>query len=315
MSTTHQPERDDRLVAAFVGTALGDALGAPFEGQRNVRVHEIIQTIGNPDPLRWTDDTHMAIALAESLLACNGTVEAQHLGDTFAAAYHDQPWRGYAAGPPTVFALAADGMPYLEAARSLFGGGSYGNGGAMRAAPAAILAYPDLARATGLAAAQARVTHAHPIGIDGAVLFAGAIVQAASAPSTSTGSAGETRLDLTPILGYLTTAEMRERLQRMIGVHDDPHRLTELAGRFGSRVSARESVPAAVAVFLANRDDPIAAITAAISLGRDTDTVAAMAGALAGAHQGMAGFPEHLLARLEDRDRIEHLAWQLARMP
>lgn len=301
----------ERIVGALLGTALGDALGAPFEGRRGVRQREITALVRGRGRLRWTDDTHMAIALAESLLACQGQVDPQHLGDAFAEAYREQPWRGYARGPAQVFELAAQGQTYEQAARTLFGSGSYGNGGAMRAAPVAMVAQDDLTRTAQLAAAQARVTHAHPIGVDGAVMLACAIVLAAhAAPHADTSS-----IDLTPIVEHLSSPAMRQRLDAIIATGQHPGRLMRLARDFGSRVSARESVPSALAVFLANRHDPLATIAAAISLGRDTDTVAAMAGALAGAHHGPTKLPDRLLRRLEDRDHIELLARQLATLP
>ena len=301
------PATTDQHVGVLLGTALGDALGAPFEGRRSeVHPQQITDLIQASSPLRWTDDTHMAIALTQSLLACDGNVNAQHLGDTFAATYHDQPWRGYARGPLHVFELAAQGHTYQDAARTLFDGGSYGNGAAMRTAPVAIVAHPDLTRTAQLAAAQARVTHAHPIGIDGAVLLACAIVTVTASPRDRASAA------LAPIAGHLTSTPMRDRLAAILRTADDPVELMRLARRFGSRVSALESVPTALAVYLAHRTDPLATITAAIALGRDTDTVAAMAGALAGAHHGATRLPEPLLTRLEDRDRITDLAHQLA---
>lgn len=313
---TNLPATEDRLVGALVGTALGDALGAPFEGRRRVPAREVAALVRSRSPLTWTDDTHMAVALAESLLARAGTVDPQHLGDAFAAAYHDQPWRGYAGGPVKVFKLAKQGHSYEDAARTLYGGGSYGNGGAMRCAPVAIVAHPDIRHAAYLAAAQARVTHAHPVGVDGAVLLSCAVVAAAGvAPAAVDRTATAPRLDLAPIAEYLTAAEMRQRLDAIIDAQDAPEQLMELARRFGSRVSARESVPTALAVFLAHRNDPLEPITAAISLGRDTDTVAAMAGALTGAHHGAGQLPGRLLARLEDHDRIANLARRLAALP
>ncbi len=311
-SSYSSPDRIDRHVGALLGTALGDALGAPFEGRRRgVPTRRILRLVGEDGPLRCTDDTHMAIALAESLLACDGRVDSQHLGDAFAAAYHDQPWRGYARGPGKVFAFAAEGHTYEQAARTLDDGGSFGNGGAMRCAPVAIVSHGDLPRAAGLAAAQARVTHAHPLGVDGAVLLTCAIVLAARAER----HAEVADLHLASTIEHLVTADLRQRLEAILVEGDDPDQLMGLARQFGSGVSAVESVPAALAVFLANRHDPIDAMVAAISLGRDTDTVTAMAGALAGAHHGAQQLPGHLLDRLEDRDRIDTLARQLAALP
>jgi poly(ADP-ribose) glycohydrolase ARH3 len=298
----------DRLAGALLGTALGDALGRPFEGRRRVSRPEVAALVRSDAPLRWTDDTHMAIALAESLVANGGEVDPQHLGDTFAAAYHDEPWRGYAGGPPRVFALAQQGKSYEEAAASLYEGGSYGNGGAMRCAPIAMVAAPDLDRAALLAAAQARTTHAHPLGVDGAVLLACGIVQAVTVSADQDWTEGL----VDQVASRLSSTSMEERLRAIGSDLPDATALLGLARDFGSGVAALESVPSALAVFLARRHDPVEAITEAILLGHDTDTVGAMAGALGGAHHGLARLPRRLLERLEQRDRLERLARELA---
>jgi poly(ADP-ribose) glycohydrolase ARH3 len=124
---------------ALLGTALGDAIGAPFEGRRRVDDREVAALLAAGTPLRWTDDTHMMLGLADALTDRGGVVDERHLGDTFAARYREEPWRGYGGGPPRVFAMAARGTPYRQAAAALFGGGgSFGNGAAMRCVPAAL---------------------------------------------------------------------------------------------------------------------------------------------------------------------------------
>lgn len=77
--------------------------------------------------LRYTDDTAMAIGLAESITR-RGSLDNRHLGHTFRSNFLREPWRGYASGPPAVFSLVTDlGISYTEAARRLVGGtGSFG---------------------------------------------------------------------------------------------------------------------------------------------------------------------------------------------
>jgi len=72
-------------------------------------------------------------------------------------------------------------------------------------------------------------------------------------------------------------------------------------------------VPSAVAVALHAPHDVLATVRTAIGLGGDTDTVAAMAAAITGAHLGVDALPDRLLARLEARDRIADTATALAR--
>jgi len=124
---------------ALLGVAVGDALGAPFEGAGTVRRRDLERLEREPGPLRYTDDTHMTIGMAESLVERRG-FDGAHMVAVFARNFAAEPWRGYGAGPPQVFRLIERGVPWDQAGRALFGGsGSFGNGAAMRVAPAALL--------------------------------------------------------------------------------------------------------------------------------------------------------------------------------
>jgi poly(ADP-ribose) glycohydrolase ARH3 len=294
----------DRWRGALLGTALGDAVGAPVEGRARVEPDEVERWLAADEPLIWTDDTAMTIGLARSLIRCGGEVDPQQLGDTFAAAYRQQPWRGYGAGPPGIFAAAERGTPYLEAAAALFdGSGSFGNGAAMRAAPAAVVGHPDLATVGRLARAQARVTHAHPLGQDGAALLAMAVAAVADRLDATGAVAGA--------VDQLETAQMRTAADAAVGLAgtDDPQ---AVARTVGNGIAAVEAVPAAIAAFLGGPDEPEAVLVRAVTIGGDTDTIAAMAGALAGARVGASHLPAPLLDRLEARDELITLADDLA---
>lgn len=83
-------------------------------------------------------------------------------------------------------------------------------------------------------------------------------------------------------------------------------------GSFGNDVTALGSVPTALLAFLVNRDDPAATIRYAIRAGGDTDTIAAMAGALAGARHGASALPHAWIQRLEIAERIRAVALRLS---
>lgn len=296
----------DRWRGAMLGTALGDAVGAPFEGQVRVAASQVHAWIEDDAPLTWTDDTAMTIGLAHSLIDRGGHIDPQHLGDRFAADFRAEPWRGYGAGPPAIFAAAARGTPYLEAAADMFGGtGSYGNGAAMRAVPAAIVAAGDLDEVAEIARAQARVTHAHPLGQDGAALLATAVAVLASPHDTAPAIA------LGRLAERLHTPQMRRALASAVALGDDPDP-AEIASTVGSGIAAVEAVPAAVAAFLGAAGSAEAVLTLAVTVGGDTDTIAAMATAMAGAHLGASALPQALLDRLESRTELVALADALA---
>ena len=293
-----------RLRAALFGLALCDAIGAPFEGRSRIDRSEINAWLDADETLRWTDDTHMALVLARVLRDAGGVLDQQRLGDAFAAAYAAEPWRGYGAGPPRVFELARRGIPYVEAAGSLFGNtGSFGNGAAMRVTPVALGTAGDEVRARALAIQQAEVTHTHIEAVDGAVFVATALCHLARIP----GGRADLRAALHGagqlLAGEVIRAEIRSVLD--LDTHDGDV-IAAVRAR-GTGVAARESVPAAVAALLRGHD-LISTLVTAVELGGDTDTIAAMAGALAGAVYGEDALSPRLLERLEAREEIGELA-------
>src|SRR5690606_12408552 len=119
--------------------------------------------------LVYTDDTQMAIGVAEALLAR----ERPTIGD-YAQAYvaNYQPWRGYGRGARFVLERIAEGVAPEAAAVEYFPDGSFGNGAAMRAAPVALRFGRDTAALLDQARASSLPTHTHPLGVDGATLIA-----------------------------------------------------------------------------------------------------------------------------------------------
>lgn len=294
----------------LLGLALGDALGAPFEGRSRVARRHVEAWRDAREPLRWTDDTHMALVLARHLVADPGLADTQALGRAFARAYAAEPWRGYGPGPPRVFALVERGATFEQAAGSLFGGtGSFGNGAAMRVAPVGLLpAATDPSEARRLAAVQARVTHTHPDALDGATVVAQVVASLLDAAELDT----DHLVDVVDgVAAGLGDGPMRDRLTDVLDVVRAGGDASLAARRTGTGVAATASVPAAVAALLTG-GDVVEVATIAIGLGGDTDTIAAMAGAMAGAAWGSAGVSEALLARLEARDELERLATTLA---
>ncbi|HEV2820516.1 MAG TPA: ADP-ribosylglycohydrolase family protein [Solirubrobacteraceae bacterium] len=303
-SGSSKPTGTLRAVGALLGTFVGDALGMPWEGAPPDAIPDVL---GMEDRRlgagTYTDDTEMMIALAESLLRCDG-VDEDDLARTFLAAY--DPRRGYGAGTTQILDLWRKGVRVEEAAGRIFGGqGSLGNGAAMRIAPVSVRFWQDRVMTSSAARRSARLTHAHPVGIDGAAVQAAAIVAALN--------------DDDPLAAALTeaqTAEMHGALADL-GARTDgamkPHDLGE--GR-GVPPTADRSVAAAV-VAASRAGSFEAAVTAAIRAGGDTDTVGAMAGAIAGARFGAAAMPARWIERLEDGERgrrhVEALATRLMR--
>jgi poly(ADP-ribose) glycohydrolase ARH3 len=289
----------DAAVGAMLGTFVGDALGMPYEGRSGRAVPERLDMRdGRARAGSYTDDTQTAIALAESLLRCGG-VDEEDLAASLRSHYDER--RGYGSGSRTVLSLWEDGVAVSEAAGRLFGGaGSRRNGAAMRVAPVAVRFFGDEARVADEARRSALVTHAHPEGADGAVVQAVAVAAAMAGHDP-----------LTAARAAACTALIRGRLEALLtlGERLDPR---ELAGPdWYVSYEAAASVPVAVVVgSLAQSFEE--AVTVAVRCGGDTDTVGAMAGAIAGARFGGSHIPSRWYTALEDGERgrshVERLA-------
>lgn len=297
----------DRFRGALLGVGLGDALGRPFEGRRVVGEAEVAEWASAREALRWTDDTHMTMALARSLVE-RGAFDAAHMGEAFARSWREEPWRGYGAGPPAIFAAVEAGARWDEAARALYGGrGSYGNGAAMRVAPVGLVAHGDLARTVALARQTARITHTHELGQQAAALQAAAVGKLAASPVGWGRSADDLILAIRPAA---PDPEFQGQLDRLLAL-DATSASEDVVNALGNGISGVEAVPAAIAAFLRHPERFGPAIQYAVSLGGDTDTIASMTGALCGASLGAAAIPRPWVQRLEAADELVELADRL----
>ncbi len=93
-----------KFTGALVGTGVGDAVGAGFEGMAPFDLQTIVAVLEERDVFRYTDDTHMMIGVAESLVA-KGGFDGAHMAEVFASNYESEPWRGYGPGPPLLFRM------------------------------------------------------------------------------------------------------------------------------------------------------------------------------------------------------------------
>ena len=161
-----QIDLKSKFLGGMIGCALGDAIGeiAFMYPKEDL----LCSKVDSEKVLRYTDDAAMALGIAESIIK-EGEINQQQLGNMFKDNFEQEPWRGYASGPPTIFSMVRKlGITYTEAARRLFGGsGSLGNGAAMRIVPVGLIYYKD-ADIYDKAVATAEITHAHPVGVDGA---------------------------------------------------------------------------------------------------------------------------------------------------
>jgi poly(ADP-ribose) glycohydrolase ARH3 len=282
----------EKVEGVLLGTFLGNALGALFDGWEL----EVIPTLdaayvaGHP-PKIYTDDTQMTISVFEEMIE-NGRIDQRSLMQRFMRRFSLS--RGYGGGMLDVMEQWKYGTDIETASRSLYGGlGSFGDGAAMRVAPIAL--YFTLDEIEPLMEQVRRcslITHAHPCGISGAIMQAGSVLLALNEVPP-----GEwiNRLLSLQLEGAFTLQleTLRACLERGCSLHQS-------ALTIGNGAQAPEAVCAAVFAVMRNPGAFTEALLWAVGMGGDTDTIGAMAGAIAGARFGRSGIPEGWLEQLEN---------------
>jgi len=223
--------------------ALGDAVGSRREGGGMRSEREIAALIDDSSfPLIYTDDTHMTIGVAESLIDCGG-FDGAHMAGRFVSNYADEPWRGYGPGPPRVFSLIQDGEPWDTAANRIYRGGSFGNGAAMRVAPVGLLFWDRPEELKKVARLSSLITHSHPLGIDGALLQALAVARAVNQDPGR-------QLDAAAFASHLLTSTtediFRGKMALLSPLLDDPGDRHLVIDELGHGIEAFNSVPTAI---------------------------------------------------------------------
>lgn len=287
--------RGPSLAGALLGGALGDALGLPYEGLAPERV----AALWPPGPPRFrlpgggwiSDDTEHAFFTGLALLGSRGDPAA------FPGALQRQFRAWFLALPPSLgLATGRAGLwTLLGLGPERTGVFSAGNGPLMRApllgAWASFHDLPDTAR-EALVDASTRLTHTDPI----VVRSARALARLAACPPASAPEI------LEHILAELPPGPTRDFLELARQAHGEGWSSAEYLERSGSPRGisgfAPHSLGAAVHAALTSPGDPLGAAVSAIERGGDTDSVAALAGGLAGAWYGPGSLPEPLLAGL-----------------
>ncbi len=297
------PVTPDRYAGCLLGLALGDALGAPYEGGPQERaLWKLLGKTRNGES-RWTDDTRMALDLAQSLVDANG-LDQDLLATRFAASYR---WsRGYGPGAARLLKRIRRGQDWRKANRAIFPDGSYGNGAAMRA-PVIGLYYANRADEFNAAVAMsAEVTHAHPLAIEGALLIATATKRAVA------GASGP------EVLSVAASSCVHEGFQSRLSSAESWIRdgnlpePDEVVGVLGNGIAAVESCVTATYIGVRHLNRSFEEMLEfAIRCKGDVDTIAAMAGAIWGAANGAAALPEKCWLQLEQADRLRDAALAL----
>jgi ADP-ribosylglycohydrolase len=306
----------DRAVGALTGLAVGDALGMPTQNLPREVVQQRYGVLDDfhagPDDNEIsrgvpaghvTDDTDQAVILGGLFVAGHGHVDPHAFAEQLLswerrmreAGSHDL------LGPSTIkaLALAADGVPADRTGR-------WGdtNGAAMRIAPIGVGVPGDpLPRLVDAVEEASRVTHNTGIAIAGASAVAAAVSSGIDGHSLDESLR---RAVAAARLGgrrgyYVAGADVADRITWALGLvrgRTASEAIDIVYRLVGAGVATQEAVPAAFAFASLYPGDAWAAARHAASLGGDCDTIAAMTGAVVGAHAGVAAVPPRILRRL-----------------
>ena len=308
--------RHDRALGALTGLALGDALGMPTQNLPRELIQSRYGVLDDfhpgPDDNdisrgvpagHVTDDTDQAVILGDLFVAGHGSVDPVE----FAAALLRWEQRMRAAGshdllgPSTAraLALAAEGVPPERTGR-------WGdtNGAAMRIAPIGVAVPGEPAGRLVDAVEQAsRVTHNTGLAIAGAAAVAAAVsagVDGHPLAESLRRAVAAARIGATRG-HYAAGADVADRIGWALELvrGRTPGAALDVVYRLvGAGVATQEAVPAALALASLFPDHTWDAARHAASLGGDCDTVAAMTGAVIGAHAGLASVPPRIRRRL-----------------
>lgn len=298
-----------RYRGALLGLAVGDAVGTPLEFTSPGTFEPISDMVGGGpfalDPGQWTDDTSMALCLAESLVEQQG-FDAVDQMQRYMRWYRD----GYLSSTGTCFDIGntvRQALHHFERTREAFAGStdphSAGNGSLMRLAPVPLYYATAPEQAIAQAAQSSRTTHGAPAAVDACRFFSGLIV------GTLQGCSKDELLapHFSPVPGLWSRTPLHHAIDAIAAGSYKKRQPPAIKGT-GYVVDCLE---AALWAFY-HGETYEDAVLLAVNLGQDADTTGAVCGQLAGAYYGAEAIPTHWLSRLALRPQIEDLADRLA---
>jgi ADP-ribosyl-[dinitrogen reductase] hydrolase len=290
-------ELRSRYLGCLCGLAVGDAVGTTVEFKPRGSFAPVTDLNGGgPFGLRagqWTDDTSMALCLAESLVTQQGFDARDQM-----VRYLNWYRRGYLSSTGSCFDIGNTVRAALESFEQ--SGEPYsgslsraaaGNGSLMRLAPIALYFFPNVAEIMHFAAASSRTTHGAAEAVECCQLLAFILARCLiGLPKEQVLTASEF-VAAEPAVGALAAGAYRDK------------REDQIAGT-GYSVASLEA-----ALWCFDRTDRFRdAVLLAANLGDDADTTAAIVGQIAGAFYGLEGIPTAWLQRLWMKDTIAGLA-------
>jgi ADP-ribosylglycohydrolase len=302
------PSIKDRYLGCLAGLAVGDAVGTTLEFKRQGSFSPIEDMVGGGPfglkPGQWTDDTSMALCLADSLIRCS-SFNAKDQMERYCQ------WRdhGYLSSNGTCFDIGgtvSDALTRFQKTKEPFSGSTHphsaGNGSLMRLAPVPLFYARNQETAIHMSAESSKTTHGAITCIDACRYFCALIIGALNGQSKETILSPE----YTPVGNLWKNSPLCPEIAEIAQGSFKEKNPPEIKGT-GYVV---KSLEAALWAFYRTTSFKQGCLLA-VNLGDDADTTGAIYGQLAGAYYGAGNIPEQWWDNLAHKDLIEDFAMQL----
>ncbi|MCA9170085.1 MAG: ADP-ribosylglycohydrolase family protein [Planctomycetales bacterium] len=283
--------REDRIAGCLLGGALGDAVGAYFEGSTATN------SFSFPSNLRVTDDTQLTIATCESIVESRA-VTPESVADHFVRWFRERRITGIGASTLKAFTELESGGHWALVGAT--GERAAGNGAAMRIAPLAFFLDPDIVSQRQTIRDICRITHRDDEAYIGALALLRTIRHAIDGGRLS---------DKVFVILHEMLPDSRVR-DRLADARD--HSIAEYSSRFAATGYVVDSVP--LAILAATKSTSITdTIQQLVHCGGDTDTIASMFGQIFGAAHGCDALPLETLNQIDAVALVRKTAANLSR--
>lgn len=328
-----------KILGGLVGAAAGDAMGAATETRTRKQIEErfggyVTEFLTPPEDTfargsragQVTDDFSVAYVTLKEILAekqVSSEAARKALLDWAAVPEYFDRFAG-----PTTRAMVQS-LKGEDAGSDVFipvnDNNKATNGGAMKAAPIALLSKGDIDRAIEDVLIVGSITHNNNIALSGAAAIAAAASAALKEGATiydvvSASLYGAKVGDLrgrksgATLAGASIETRIKWAVSLAVNAKNLDEAMNEISDYIGSGLMAVEAVPAAIGLCVAAKGNTVDGICAAVNIGNDTDTVATIVGGILGALNGIDSMPEHYLEVIERENHfnLEEMAKEIA---
>lgn len=321
----------NKILGSLATSCIGDALGCPTEQMTMEEIKKEFAGFvtdfhapaydhpfaGGRSAGQITDDASLLLKMAKAVVVSEGNLEVKHVVEQLLIWSEEEEFRF--AGPTTKAAierLKLGDDPLKVGSSGILASSGVSNGAAMRIGPAGLANPGSINGAVQDAITMSLPTHGTTAAIAGAAAIAAGVAEALTSDATvesvvqacleGADQGEQLRQD-----GVRVTPgpSIRKRIELAVSIAMRAPTLEEamidLEALVGTGLPTAEAVPTAVGLFVAADGDPFKTVLASANIGHDTDTIACIAGALAGALKGIERVPQSMVEKVQQANNLD----------